>query len=52
MLTADELVELASRPHLRKGQKKRIIKLLETKIECNKKKIELFTILEQHFVQN
>jgi len=52
MLTADELVELASRPHLRNGQRKRLISLLKTKIKKNLKQIELFEILQAQILQN
>jgi hypothetical protein len=45
MLNADELIEMANRPHLRKGQRKRVKELLETKIKKNEKQIELFNYL-------
>jgi hypothetical protein len=47
MLNVDELIEMANRPHQRKGQRKRVIELLRTKIKKNEKQIELFNYLEE-----
>jgi len=47
MMSVEELIEMASRPHQVEGRRKRVIKLLETKIKKNEKKIELFRYLEE-----
>jgi hypothetical protein len=47
MMSVEELIEMASRPHQVEGRRKRFIKLLETKIKKNEKKIELFRYLEE-----
>jgi hypothetical protein len=52
LMTVDELLEMASRPHLRRGQRKRLISLLKTKIKKNLKQIELFEILQAQILQN
>jgi uncharacterized protein YeeX (DUF496 family) len=46
-MNVDELIEMANRPHQRKGKRKKVLELLETKIKKNEKKIELFNYLEE-----
>jgi hypothetical protein len=46
-MNVDELIEMANRPRQVEGRRKRLIKLLETKIKKNEKKIELFRYLEE-----